>query len=245
MSVDGKLFYTQPRHCGTTYQHTDNTIVDGYMAMTGGNVVESRTNYKFTINVLYRSTGWQNYIIWGMGLYTWNGTSTAMNYEGTVNGSLNKGSGGDLWCYEYTIDFIKRDAPTYILPWAQICGFAKYANTDNHWANGDFWIYGNEWGALDMRTIDTANVRRGTMNYAGVMTDAWIINGSSTNWAQNPSKSYAFAVPAKGIPIYVYNSSKVPRQAQAVYVYDSSGKPRKAAKVTVYDSSGKPRTIVC
>lgn len=47
------------------------------------------------------------------------------------------------------------------------------------------------------------------------------------------------------LPIYVYNSSKVPRNATAIYVYGSDSKPHLAKSVTVYDSAGKPHTINC
>lgn len=50
---------------------------------------------------------------------------------------------------------------------------------------------------------------------------------------------------AGSLPIYVYNSSKVPRNATAVYVYGSDSKPHLAKSVTVYDSAGKPHTINC
>lgn len=113
------------------------------------------------------------------------------------------------------------------------------------WNNGDFWVWGNYYGVIDMRSTNTTNcvLELAVYSHAGVDgLSGWHIYGGSSRTNGNHDTA-EITVPAKNIPIFVYNSSGVPKRATNVYVYNSSGKPVLARGITVYDSSGKPKTV--
>ena len=233
---------------GTTYQHESGGYTDFYGVISCDVMWETATQCNFEFQAGFRSSGFNNEYIWQLGLYCYYGTSTTpdWNYGGHYGGNATKMQGSDLYTPIYSVTVDKRsDTSIRVAPYMQAVGMSKELNTDSHWSNGDFWIWGNTYGCIDMRSTNTSMVQLGTANYGSVRCDGWLYKcGKVTNQGgigSAPASDPVYTVPTKGIPIYVHNGSAW-KKAQAVALY-AGGAKKTVKSVTTYDSSGKPHTI--
>lgn len=129
-------------YCGQTYQHTTYNLQDCNMGVSFSVTGETNTTLTLIYNIGMQTYGYDNEYIYAMGFYYFYGDSTACdwNYSGDYRSNFTKGTSYEVWGKEQTITYQKRSVPVKLSMYGQWAGFAKDRNTDNHWANGDFWI---------------------------------------------------------------------------------------------------------
>ena len=255
MAIDGSLVNQPGRQVFTTWQR-EGSAQTMWMCMLAGNVVETSDTYTFTMNICLGFQGYNNLIIWEQGyFYYYDDAPTVLCYgpyqqfHFEFTSPLN-----DQWIQETTHVVQKETRSKRVLPYAKLGFIARpnipatgMGNRDNHYSNGDYWIYGTYYGLLDVTGYARYEYGEQDMSYNGYYWDACTFygNGSTGGGYTLSYDASPIKVSAKGAPVYVYDSNGKPHRASNIYVYDSSGKPRRANKITVYDSSGKPHTTPC
>lgn len=257
MAVDGSLVNRNGK-IGQTYQRNSVSLVDAYCWGLVGNISETDTTYTFSFSTSFWYGGCMNCIPVEVGYFVFAEDGTfdqASSYykqgfwasTGATTSSWWNGSDWNWWQIDERTATVTKQSDRYvgILPYAKI-GCINRWGSDGHFANGEDWdLFNTEYGILIANSVDQANFQyQRTWTYNGLTRT---LDSYSYYSGLNNSTEFSYAnCPIKikqASPVWVYNSSQVPKRASAVYVYNSSGVPKKAKSITVYDSSGKPKTV--
>ncbi len=243
---DGTLANVALAQVGTSYQPDSGTTGHWQLGLVAGNWEESSKDVRITLATHgYVNDARENFVVTKLGVDVWKDASTI---DTALGGSTSREETyswayipGEWYSSDYTVSIWKRDYAQKVVPWTCLTGI--YYGTDM-WTAGNFWVWGNEYGVIDMRTTDTSKcqLKKAADTYGGKGgMSSWVVYGGKSRVAGGYSNA-TITIPAKSLPIYAVNPSGVYKMATHVYVYDSSGKPREAKAATVYDSSGKPHT---
>lgn len=250
MAIDGSIVNKTGRWVATTWQRATSNYASLWMSLLAGNVSETSTSYAFTMNISLGFNGYENRFIWEQGYIWWYADDTAnVHYGPYQQGYFDATATFETrWCQEITHVIQKESRAKLVMPYGKILGIARpdipaagMGNRDNHYTNGDFWIFGNQYGLLEFTEFASWGYGAYDGGYNGVNLDAvslWGGTGTGDGFQASECPIRVGSLPN----VWVHNSSGSPRRATAIYVYDSSGKPRRATSITVYNSSGKPRT---
>ena len=246
MATSGVIASIAGTNVGTTWQRTTGATVDLWMRHDAGDVTEDRENIWFSVGGCFAYAGYDNYVPMRVGWLTYKSdgtyvTSGASQHVITRTYPADKGKG-----YEYYARFrvAKQAYPQKLLTYIQV-------GCVNRWGSdgtaGNFWVFGNEYGIMEMNSDSTGSAGKYTAN-----TWPYTANGSTLTLQcftlcrpgtgiLNGSNS-VYTINAKG-GLEVYKGANNHTKAIGIYVYDGNKKARHAKTVTVYDGSKKPHTV--
>ena len=231
-----------------TYQRNTNTYVWAYGRVTASVVEETSTSITISVGGAIMYGGYDNYVPYDVGVRQVfeDGTSSTKSEGKVIERTTQAQMNSWIWLSSSTFTFEKTSQKFGLLPFIKI-GCIEY--NDANFVAGNDWMFGGDYGIL-VGYQWTSSVLKGTMTHTSAINGrvrelpAYIIFAGNDTVSTGYSNA-KLIVDAAGMPVYVYNSSGVPKQATAIYVYNSSGVPKRASSVTVYDASGVPHTLTC
>ena len=133
MAITNTLYdipYEQVGQVATTYQREQGANTELWMAMRMGNVTETDTTYKFTINGRFKYWGWTNLVFTELGYWLCNSSGTIMSsnqqrpYVTTEDNTAQLTQEG-MWIQDCTWTINKTTYDSVLIPYFKV-GMMSY-----------------------------------------------------------------------------------------------------------------------